>query len=125
MPVRLVLSVVLLFTLCGTAVHGEPDPYQQQAIDCATNLKHLGMALEMWAVDHDGKYPERLADVTPEYLLQMPTCPSARTDTYSHGYSTLPAPRFYQFYCEGLHHGQAGLGENRPFYDGEKGVQTD
>lgn len=123
---RVVLSVALLtLALCGGAARGQepsPSPSEQQALDCATNLKYLGMALEMWATDHDNKYPDRLSVLVPDYLLRMPECPAAGADTYSATYRTLDPPRLYAFHCEGHHHGQAGLAEDRPCYDGEKGL---
>jgi hypothetical protein len=44
---------------------------------CRSNLKNLGVALEMYSVDRGGKYPTTLGQLTPNYLKTVPRCPSS------------------------------------------------
>ncbi len=89
---------------------------------CQLNLMNIGTALEMWATDHNGHYPESLSRLTPDYLRLMPTCPSARIDTYSQSYNVAKNPDLYTFYCQGHHHGNANLPKNQPYYSGLTGL---
>jgi Tfp pilus assembly protein PilE len=58
----------------------------QMAADQA-NLKSIATALEEYAVDHRGRYPDRLTQLTPTYLKTLPEVPgtdSAGAYTYHH-----------------------------------------
>ena len=80
-------------------------------LKCANNLRSFEKgrknvsiceALELYAIDHKGKYPKRLADLMPKYLRAIPTCPTATKDTYSAGYHSNG--RQYTISCSGTHH---------------------
>ena len=49
---------------------------------CKSNLKNIGIALEMYSTDHSGKYPGSLSALVPEYLKQIPVCGAAGYSTY-------------------------------------------
>jgi hypothetical protein len=87
---------------------------------CKSNLKNIATGLEMWASDHQGKYPERLSQLTPDYLKTLPTCPAAGQDTYSAHYKRRPAG--FSVYCWGHHHKDMRVQRNRPAYNSEQGL---
>jgi len=55
---------------------------QAYKVDCISNLRQLGMAMEMYKQDHDGYFPLAWAFWTP--LYNLPTQPNLRTamDSY-------------------------------------------
>lgn len=71
----------------------------------------------MWAEEHDGRYPERLALLVPDYLRRLPHCPTAGYDTYSSTYQTSLAGHFYGVCCGGEHHRNVKLKANHPAYN--------
>lgn len=87
---------------------------------CESNLKNIGTGLEMWFTDHEGKYPESLSELTPDYLRFIPECPSAGMDTYSEGY--VKDGDSYEVYCKGEHHLHTLGSPNHPRYTSEKGI---
>ena len=84
---------------------------------CKSNLKGIGTALEMYSTDWSGRYPTDLHLLTPNYLKTIPTCPSARGQTYISSYRSTSLPDVYTLSCQGMNHWEAGLTEpNLPFY---------
>ncbi len=53
---------------------------------CKSNLKNIGIALEMYSTDWSGSYPKSMTQLTPNYLKTIPKCPKAEGDTYSGSY---------------------------------------
>ncbi len=96
---------------------------QGQLTACKSNMKNIGTALEMWATDYLGQYPQDLEVLAPDYLRMIPDCPAAGFDTYSSGYSVSQNRDRFQFYCDGFHHQAAGLAPDRPSYDSQTGLQ--
>ncbi len=88
---------------------------------CKSNLKNIGTALEMYSTDHGGHYPEKLGDLTPQYLRTIPTCPSAGIDTYSPSYRSTRVPDYYLVFCSGSNH-QGSCPPNFPQYDSVQGL---
>lgn len=88
---------------------------------CKSNLKNIGTALEMYSSDHGGRYPEKLSEITPEYLKTIPTCPVAGKDTYSPSYRSTTAPDYYLVFCSGSYH-QGSCPPNFPQYDSVQGL---
>jgi len=60
---------------------------------CKSNLKAIGIAIEMYSSDHAGAYPRSLSTLTPDYLRTLPNCP------YGRSYSTALAPQAYTVVC--------------------------
>lgn len=95
---------------------------------CASNLKNIGTAMEMWSTDNSGKYPTSLATLTPNYLWVIPSCPVAGEDTYSASLQTGPNaegndqhyPDYYIVKCGGKHHDE--LQADHPQYNGIVGL---
>lgn len=93
---------------------------------CKMNLQMLATALKDWAADHNGRYPDKLADLTPRYLKQAVSCSAKqREDTYSSKYRKTVSPDHFVLQCT-ISHSKAGVGEGVPAYDSSFGlIQTD
>lgn len=96
---------------------------------CKSNCRNLATALEMYASDNDGYYPDRLepALMQGNYLKSIPTCPAAGKATYSESYHTYKHRNHFRFSCSGNNHGKAYTGfnaasEDFPTYDAEQGL---
>ncbi len=87
---------------------------------CKSNLKNTATALEMYATDNDGRYPGELAALTPNYLKNIPNCPSAQEDTYSFSY--LRRGEHFTLYCSGHNHAEANTPANYPQYSSLAGL---
>jgi hypothetical protein len=105
-----VLLLILLLSLPGLACRGV-------ATACKSNLKNLGTALEMFASDHQGRYPKSLAELVPVYLKSIPPCPGAGRDSYSASYVVRNQPDCYLIYCCGRNHEVSGMQLNYPAYN--------
>ena len=101
---------------------------QGQFTACKSNLKNIGTALEMWSVDYDGDFPEKLEELTPNYLRVIPECPTAGVDTYSGSYTHTdgtkqdPSSGKYEFFCRGHHHNDLGVPQDHPRYNSLEGL---
>lgn len=100
---------------------------QGQLTACKSNLKNIATALELYAADHHGLYPDRLLALkNGVYLKRIPTCPAAVSMTYGN-YHPRADRRNFRMYCQGDHHALAykavpGGGRNFPAYFGDKGL---
>lgn len=125
-------AFALLAVMTGAGGYFEMDGgrYGGAFRSCCSNLKNLGTALEMYSTDNSGAFPDRLSQLTPNYVKTIPTCASAHRDTYSNGYSvTHPrvpgghAPDAYTVVCEGSYHVNATQWPpNYPQYTDVKGL---
>ncbi len=93
---------------------------------CRSNLKNLATALEMYASDHGGRYPIHLDDLPGKYLKELPTCPAARSLTYTN-YRAHSHPDCFTVCCFGDNHAKAYAGfgrdsHNFPRYSAEQGL---
>ena len=112
--------IILIFLLAGSySLLGGYMRHQQRMqvrkyLICADNCKKIGTALEAYKDDNDGKYPEKLTDLSPKYLKTIPTCPAAGYDTYSEGYQWGTDPACYTFCCKGHHHKKITVPPDKP-----------
>ena len=101
---------------------------QGHLIACKSNLKNIATCCELYAIDHDGRYPQSLSVLTEVsmggYLKQIPTCPEVGSDTYSGNYVSQANPDMYTIFCAGLNHTAVGLEENMPLFDSVHGLCT-
>lgn len=95
---------------------------------CHSNLKNIGTALEMYSTDWSGHYPRNLQQLVPNYIKELPECPSAGYMSYRADFG-LQAPgnngQFQDYYfmeCAGDHHADDGLPPNYPQYTGIEGL---
>jgi hypothetical protein len=104
--------------------------YHGHVRDCADNLKRLGAACERYSAHHQGAYPDRLEQLVPTYLAELPRCPAASRDTYSSSFQTGPQAEmnqegqedFYYICCQGDHHLGDALEPNSPGYSSLMGL---
>lgn len=87
-------------TQSAAAIYGSYQARSQgQLTACKSNEKNIATGLEMWAADHQGAFPAKLAQLTPSYLRQIPTCPTCQKDSYSATYQVRGSK--YSFSCNG------------------------
>lgn len=107
---------------------------QGQLTACKSNLKNMATALEMYASDFGGRYPNTstLAQLTSgNYLKTIPTCPAAGKDTYTTSgsgvFTSITTPDSFTMMCVGTNHAKAYTGystssNNFPQYFAEVGL---
>jgi len=93
---------------------------QGQLTACKSNLKNIGTALEMYSTDFEGRYPEALGTLTPDYLKYIPTCPSVGSVTYVG--VTASEPDLYTVICSGHNHAEVDVAANYPQYNSVEGL---
>lgn len=87
---------------------------------CRGNLKNLGTALEVYASDHQRRYPADLKALLPGYLRALPTCPIAGAATYEA--RVPPTRKGYLIWCAGRHHEAVGAPPGFPQYSSTSGL---
>ena len=88
---------------------------------CQKNQERLGEAIDQWAEAHQGALPQRMDQLVPEILGELPVCPTAPNDSYASSYKLSESKR-YTFHCPGNHE-EAGVPLTFPAYDGVNGVR--
>ncbi len=89
---------------------------------CKSKQKTIASALEMWAMEHRGRYPENLAQLVPEYLDVMINCTDVEgQDTYGPLYRVRRDPDHFVLQCTVDHTG-AEIGAGLPAYDSDFGL---
>ena len=63
---------------------------------CKAGLKNLASAIDMYAVDHNGKFPAALSQLVPEYLAKQPHCSFHEVP---YGYLFDQKAKNYTLYC--------------------------
>ena len=98
-----------------------------QLTACKSNCKNLATALEMYAEDNAGLYPDSLDKLIPgNYLRMIPTCPAAGEVTYK-DYRVSHKRNNFRFSCVGNNHARAYTGfdkacDNYPAYSAQIGL---
>ncbi|MBI3928394.1 MAG: hypothetical protein HY319_22825 [Armatimonadetes bacterium] len=118
MGVVLVILVVLAAILVPNFIRARA---RGQLTACKSNLKNIGIALDMYSTDNGGYYPWRLTELTPEYLKTIPTCPRAGSDTYGDTYRRSRL-NLYTVCCGGGNHEGAGIVGDYPLYSSAQGL---
>ena len=78
----LILLVALVLPALNTRTMSPPR------VRCASNMRQIGQALEIWASEHGGRFPDQLSDLLEEDLTaSVFTCPSTK-DTPASGATT-------------------------------------
>lgn len=57
---------------------------------CQSNVLQIGGAVSLYSTDHRGAYPPMISDLVPDYLGEIPRCPTSGLDTYSLTYRVAP-----------------------------------
>jgi hypothetical protein len=89
---------------------------------CMSHCRSIAKAINKYAEDHNGEYPDKLDQLIPKYLKQIPTCPTVNKDTYSNSYEYIKfkGNKWFIFYCEGDNHSAMNLAPNYPRYTADK-----
>lgn len=87
---------------------------------CADNLRKIAIAIHLYTEDN-GVPPTTLHELVPRYLIAIPTCWSAKADTYSTSYIRTNAA--YTIVCGGANHVAEGLPPNFPQYLSSEGIR--
>lgn len=87
---------------------------------CSSNLKSMATALELWAIDNSGLYPDSLDKLSPIYFRAIPFCP---TTGAKYSYSVNKHPSAYEIICKG-DHTAAGSPPDYPRYSSSQGLLT-
>lgn len=117
-----VVVIIAIVAILVFYVPGLVNKWQTQKLEeCGENVKKLSKAINKY-YDENGCYPERLDDLIPKYLDMIPVCPAAKTgDVYVKSYKYNDRTRYFEIYCKGHHHKDAGAPVNYPKYTGKKG----
>lgn len=109
---------------------------QGQLTSCKSNLKNIGTACEMFAADHNGRYPVQASDLnvpananTSAYLQRFPECPlNANNGQGDYSYNFAQNPDYYIVWCTNGNHAQAGIEHNSannwPKFDSQIGLMA-
>ncbi|MEW6279902.1 MAG: hypothetical protein AB1758_14835 [Candidatus Eremiobacterota bacterium] len=112
---------VAIIALTLGACASPPPPGGGPLGECVSSLKNLDTALMMYASDYPGAYPTSLSRLTPEYVKEIPRCPTggsyAAVTTGPNG----DAPDFYTLWCTGDHQPQ-GLPPGFPQFTSQEGL---
>lgn len=129
LPLCLLALSLLAFGPGLSFVQAKPSQRKGAATACASNLKNMATAMEMYSTDWAGKYPPSKRHLVPNYLKTLPACPVAKKDTYrvqlgpkapgnSQGFRD-----YYLLSCQGRHHSSEGYPQNFPKYTSIQGVR--
>lgn len=95
---------------------------------CQSNCVKINTALEEYADQHGGRFPESLEELVPEYLEVIPTCPAAGRDTYSESYMVRydkgADEWYYTFCCKGRHHFRHIKSADCPYFSSSEGLAS-
>ncbi|MDQ7822876.1 MAG: hypothetical protein RDV48_08795 [Candidatus Eremiobacteraeota bacterium] len=104
-----IITVVLILAVVGRIVWGHFRHRREQEIQrnysqCYHSLCIIEKALQEYARDHRGLYPDKLDRLVPRYLKEFPLCPQARRNTYKASYYAITLPPMYFLACQGTNH---------------------
>jgi hypothetical protein len=71
--------------------------------ECYHNTKNIATALEMYSTDNMGRFPTSVERLVPEYIKNIPTCPTTGEDSYSGGFRSVSGPDWYTITCKSRH----------------------
>jgi len=106
-----------LFTLAHSTYKNH---HNDQLGTCKSNLRALGLAMEMYSTDNSARYPDNFADLVPEYIDQIPQCPASTEASYilhlgpDAPWNDAGFSDYYYICCAGQNHLQAGVPKNLP-----------
>ncbi len=111
--------------LTDAGISENPDEDAFEA--CKENLKKISLGLRLYAADHNKTYPKKLSGISPnpKYLDYIPTCPAAKKDTYTSGYSAGADKKTYVVKCLGHNHESLRIKKNFPSFDSRYGLKVE
>lgn len=103
--------VIVILGLVGWWVFYQPSLKSMESENCAKNLQEIITTCEMYSTNHNGRYPEDLAQHGSW------TCPQAGTDTYTSAYSLDPETKTFTIQCTDKHWQSLGFREGYPYFN--------
>ncbi|MBS2036746.1 hypothetical protein JST97_17280 [bacterium] len=107
--------VVVLLVLVGIGIYGIiaflKARAESQLAGCTTNIASIVAASNMYARDHNGKYPKSVDELVGTYMLEAPVCPAAGSNTYGDLKYTATG---VSVSCSGGHHRKLFHGSGDP-----------
>jgi type II secretory pathway pseudopilin PulG len=89
---------------------------------CKENLRNIATALQTYANDYEGDYPDSLDKIAPSYIGLVPSCPAAAKDTYSASYIVNATHTLFTVCCKGDNHKVMELDSDQPYFDLTEGL---
>lgn len=85
--VGFLVLLVLAYGILGNYLVVKRHNYQRLVSGCHSNIEKVASALEDYAKDHGGRYPDSLHRLTGgpgqrAYLKSLPTCPAGQRNTF-------------------------------------------
>lgn len=120
-PVMMVLTAASLVWVSFVFVNAIRARAHASMDPCPSNLKNIATALQMYSEDF-GCYPDRLDRLRGDYLIVIPTCSSAGSDTYSASYRVSLDRSQYSVHCMGENHAAKGCPPGYPQYTSRQGL---
>lgn len=72
---RLIIVMLCMFATASFAQFGTRNARTQQ---CVSNLKQIGVAVQLYMMDHDDRLPAKLTDLTPYLPAKIFQCPRSK-----------------------------------------------
>jgi prepilin-type N-terminal cleavage/methylation domain-containing protein len=111
--IELMIAITIIAILAAILIPNfKKARVRSQLTTCVANCKTVGTALEMYAVDYGGRYPQNSGGagldqlITHGNLARLPTCPAAGIMTFI-DFNTTTQPDSYSFTCVGTNHFEA------------------
>lgn len=93
---------------------------------CKSNLKNIGVAMEMYSEKNSGHFPVTLASLTPNYLKTIPECryqdQGYKLDGPDSPYNTAGFKDYFIVWCAGDAHKRDHGPPDYPKYDWVQGL---
>lgn len=120
--VGLVFAAVVIFTVFFFIIPGIEKSKKESNLNlCYNNVKRLSVQLDVYK-KQQGKYPQSLDKLVPDYFKGLPACPQTGKDTYSEGYMVSDDRSTFTLFCRGTQHSDLGIPPNFPFYSSKEGL---
>jgi hypothetical protein len=73
--VALWLVTIVFLSSSSIVLLGSRSSYKLH-MGCTKNLREMSTAIGKFSADHQGRFPGRLSELTPQYLTKLPSCPA-------------------------------------------------
>jgi hypothetical protein len=83
-----ILTIFILLLLASVSMRAMRAKAYGDYNHCRRNLNEIHVACEFYYFDHNEQYPERLVDLTPKYLKDLPHCPLSSPAADEYGYAS-------------------------------------
>ncbi len=98
---------------------------QSKLSACKQNLRNMAAALESYATDNNGLYPQYLQQLTvpaKPYIKTLPICQECGGESsYTTGYESAENPNTFTVRCKGEYHTACGVEPDFPMYTPTRG----